>query len=188
MSALAFPLAGPLGGDPVDVDVLNNISKLLTAICSAGVQPIEECLQQLLTQRALQTAIGAQLDAIGLIVGRPRAGLDDETYRRYCRAAISVHRSKGRISDVLGVANLAIFDEMARYVVEPRPVATALVRVEDIAVSDALAAVTFAFLSHTVAAGMRLMLDYGVAPPAEWFRFDIGPGFNDGHLLSRIDH
>ncbi len=188
MSLLGFSLADELGAEEDTLDPVNNISKLLTAICSAGVQPVEDCLRQLLTQRSLDTAVGAQLDVIAKLVGLTRAGLDDDTLRRYCRAIISAHRSKGTIEDLLKVVDLVIFEDDAHYLVLPQPIATVQIRVEDIAITEDLAATTFTFLAKTAAAGVRVMLDFGVSDPTTWFRFDSGPGYDVGHFIGRIDH
>lgn len=188
-SILAFVLAMPLGGGDDDEDVvpiLNNISRLLTAICTAGVQPVEDCLRQLLDQRSLDTAIGAQLDIIGKLVGQPRNGLDDDTYRRYCRATVAAHRSHGAVENILNVASLVVFDDAATYTLVQQQVATVELRIEGIAVTDALAAIVFTFVRTAAAVGVRIMVTYGLSPPAEWFRFDSGPGFNQGKLVGRI--
>src|SRR5262245_2616348 len=63
----------------------SNTQKALRALLAPAAS-LEHALQQLLTERNVNTAIGAQLDLIGKIVGRPRAGVaDDEIYRRYIR-------------------------------------------------------------------------------------------------------
>jgi len=196
MTTLAFLLASLFDEDDAPVTsgedpslyFNTNIAKLLIAICGSAVQPIEDCLRQLLDQRSLETAIGAQLDAIGVIVGQPRIGLDDDTYRRYLRATIATHRSRGTVEDLLRVISLVIFDDDAHYAVLPQPVATVLVRVLDIALTDALAQIAYTFLARSAATGIRIMLEFGESPPAQWFTFDTGPGFNQGHLIGRIDH
>jgi hypothetical protein len=165
----------------------NNISLLLAALCSAGVQPIENTLQQVLTQRTLDTAIGAQLDVIGKIVGQLRGGLDDDTYRQYLRAAITANNSGGTVADLIRVLDLVLLDQDAVFVVMPQPVATVHVLVDDVAITTELANTAFLFLARAAAAGVRVMLDYGTSPSAEWFRFDSGPGYDQGHFIGRIE-
>lgn len=177
-----------LGRLPEQFKALTNIQLVISALCTAGVQPIESCLRQLLTQRSLDTAVGAQLDSIGLVVGQSRDGHDDETYRRFLRATISAHRSKGTIEDLIRVIDLVIFDDAAHYAIVPQTIATVVIRVEDIAIAADLANVAFVFMARTAATGMRVMLEYGISAPEFWFRFNSGPGFNQGHLIGRIDH
>lgn len=70
------------------------------------VQQAEDAAWQVLTERWLDNAIGAQLDAIGTIVDLARAGWLDDTYRALLRAQVRVLRSRGRWSDLLGILEL----------------------------------------------------------------------------------
>lgn len=158
----------------------NNIEKLLTVI-AGEFQAFEAAYQQVLTQRGIDNAIGQQLDDLGALVGEPRSGLDDETYRRRVRARISVHRSKGTFKDVITVTKLIVFDDAATIRVEPQNYATVVVHVEDVAVSNNVAdAALFGFLQKTVAAGVRAILHTGTTDPSTWFGFDGAPGYDDG--------
>lgn len=94
--------------------------RLEAALCAllAGVQDLDDAAWSLLTERWLATAVGVQLDRIGLILDYPRQGWYDETYRVLLGAQILTLRSKGRwqdlarILDVTGVdLELAEFDE-----------------------------------------------------------------------------
>ena len=70
----------------------------LVAIASAllaPLQPIEDALWQLHTERNLDTATGVTLEEIGGLVGEPPSGLDEDTYRRRIRARIRTNRSSG---------------------------------------------------------------------------------------------
>lgn len=173
----------PQVGETVDPD--SNIVKLLTAICSAGFQPVENMMQQLLLQRTVDNAVGTQLDVVGRLVGQDRNGLDDDTFRRYCRANISAHRSKGTVEDLLRVIDLVIFDTAASYKVVQSSPATVVVRVAGLGITDALATVTFVFLRRTASSGVRLILEYGNVTPL--FTLDLGPGLDVGHLAGAID-
>lgn len=70
----------------------------------AEVQAIEDALYQLLTQRGVANAIGAQLDVLGRIVNQPRAGTPDATYRIYVLARQLVSRSSGQVSQLSALA------------------------------------------------------------------------------------
>jgi len=76
----------------------------LLASWLAEVQAVEDALWQLLTERSLATAEGAQLDVLGAIVGEPRQGRDDETYRLWISARNQVSRSSGVTTEILAIA------------------------------------------------------------------------------------
>lgn len=60
----------------------------------------EQTADQVRDERAIDLAIGVQLDKVGEIVGESRQGRDDETYRQAIKFRIFVNVSKGRPSDV----------------------------------------------------------------------------------------
>src|SRR4051812_25120763 len=68
------------------------------------VQEAEAALWQLLVERLLETAEGDQLDVLGRIVGEPRRGRDDDTYRVWISARNLVSRSSGRTVELLTIA------------------------------------------------------------------------------------
>lgn len=61
----------------------------------------EQVADQVRDERSVDLAIGVQLDKVGEIVGEPRQGRDDETYRQAIKFRIFVNVSKGRPSDVI---------------------------------------------------------------------------------------
>lgn len=134
-----------------------NTEALLSALAGPA-QELEDALYQLLTERDIDTAIGTQLDDLGLIVGEARQGRDDDTYRRFVRARISVNRSKGTVLDVLTVASLVLdlaFDE-ATYELDQSGTAAYVLRVTGTDISRELATLlTERFLRLTHAAGVR---------------------------------
>ncbi len=164
----------------------NNIRKLLTALLTP-IQDVESALQQLLTERSVDTAVGDQLDVIGIIVGQQRLGMDDDDYRRVIRTRISVNRSKGTVSDVLGVTNLLLDDETATLHIMWVNNASFVLRIEGPTVSAELGNLILDMLRDTVAAGVRIILEWGISPQAELFQFDSGPGFNQGKLAAGHD-
>ncbi len=181
--ATAFVPALSIGST---TDPNSNIVKLLTAVCSAGFQPLEDTMQQVFLQRTIDNSVGTQLDAIGKLVGQPRNGLADDDYRRYCRAGISANRSKGTVEDLLKVIDLVIFDDSATYVVTPSSPATVTIAITELGITDDLANVAFIFMRRSAATGVRVILEYGNVTPL--FTFDLGPGLDTGHLAGVIDH
>jgi hypothetical protein len=162
----------------------NNVIALLEELL-APLMEVQHAFQQLLTECSADTAVGAQLDVIGALVGVRRNGLDDDTYRRYVVAQVSVNKSSGGINEVSAIARLILFDQTVDVVVDNRGQGTYVMLVLA-ATSPALAPVLAAFVQRATSAGVRAILQYGSSPPAEWFRFDSGPGFDVGHLTDAI--
>jgi hypothetical protein len=71
-----------------------------------NVQVVEDLYQQLLNERSIYTAIGVQLDVIGLIVGVARNGLPDEEYRQRLFAQISFNTADSTPEKVLEIGRL----------------------------------------------------------------------------------
>ena len=163
-----------------------NIAALITTL-AAPTQPIENALWQLLTQRALSTGIGAQLDAIGALVGQPRNGLADSDYARYIGARIAVNDSDGRVEDLITIARGVLNNVAAVIRVQPEGTATVVVRIQAIAVVLTLGTILSGLLDAGVAGGVRLLLEASASVPANTFTLDSGPGWDTGHLAYAID-
>jgi hypothetical protein len=84
-----------------------NWASLLEAI-AAQFQQLEEVFFELINDRFLDDAVGAQLDGMGQIVGRARNGLDDEAYRTRIRAQIRINLSSGTIPDLVEILELVL--------------------------------------------------------------------------------
>jgi hypothetical protein len=69
------------------------------------VQAVEDAFYQLLTERSVTTATGKTLDLLGAIVGQPRDGRDDATYRLWISARVMVTRSSGTTEQIIAIAN-----------------------------------------------------------------------------------
>lgn len=67
------------------------------------VQELEDAFWQLLQEQTVDTAIGAQLDVLGRIVGERRGGSSDADYRLRIRARIRTNLSTGTIDDIYAV-------------------------------------------------------------------------------------
>lgn len=165
----------------------NNTEKLL-AVLTTPFQSLESALQQLLVERSLDTAVGAQLDVIGKIIGQARNGQTDDDYRRYCRARVGVNKATGITENLITVTDLIVYDDTATYRVENQGTATVKVTIQDLAITTELANILLLFLKQTVSAGVRLVIQYGISAPSGWFRFDSGPGWDLGHLVGALDN
>lgn len=164
----------------------NNTEKLIATLATP-FQSLELMFQQLLTERSIDTAAGAQLDVIGKIVGEPRNGLDDTTYRRYCRVRISANKSNGVVENLITIAKLIVYSDSAKYTLSQEGPATLRLRVDQIAVTDALAATLNKFVNVAKSAGVRVIVQWSVSLPANTFRLDSGPGWDVGRLASSLD-
>lgn len=165
----------------------NTTEKFLACLVTP-FQSLENALQQLLTERSVDTAVGAQLDVIGRLVGQPRNGMVDADFRRLVRARVSVNRSTGNVENILTVTDLVVYDDLAYYKVENQGTATVKLTIEEIAVATVLANRLMGMLEDTVSAGVRLVVQYGISPPAEWFRLDLGLGLDQGKLVGALDN
>lgn len=165
-----------------------NTNEKFLACLVTPFQSLEGALQQLLTERSVDTAVGAQLDVIGKLVGQVRNGMVDDDYRRYVRARVSVNKSTGITEDIITVTDLVVYDDAAYYRVENQGTATVKLTIEETAVATVLATRLFSMLRDTVSAGVRLVLQYGISPAVEWFQLDAGPGLDQGKLVGALDN
>jgi len=82
-------------------------------MASHGVQyqELENVFFQLYTIRWLSSATGQQLDNLGIIVGEPRQGRDDENYRAALYARVAINKGNATIEDILFAMDFAKPDE-----------------------------------------------------------------------------
>lgn len=137
----------------------NNTTKLLTAIV-APMQSLEDALMSLMIERRISTAVGEQLDVLGRIVVQPRAGLDDDDYRRYIRARVVTNKSDGLVEDLIRIVSLLLDDENAVIHVSDEDMATVIVRSEGVEVPGDLADSVIRFLRAAKSGGVRLIFEY----------------------------
>lgn len=71
------------------------------------LQDVEDMLWDVIDARLLATAGDAQLDTLGALVKERRRGRSNDEYRIGIRIKIKVLRSKGRIQDIIEIAQLA---------------------------------------------------------------------------------
>lgn len=162
-------------------------------ILCAPIQRLEDVLQQMLTMRTVDTALGVNLDIIGRIVGQSRVGAavsDDEVYRRYIRAKILTNKSRGLPEDLIAIARLVlgVSPGTGNILIRGTANATFIMEIRDIIVTSDVAAVLQAMLTAAVSAGVRIVIVYGERLLAQTFRLDSGPGLDQGHLARGIDY
>lgn len=75
----------------------------------APLQDIEDVLEQLKVERWIDSAIGVQLDKIGVIVGAAREiGQNDEDYRLVIKAQIIMNLNQGTPEEIIAAAKFFI--------------------------------------------------------------------------------
>lgn len=144
-----------------------------TALLSAFLkqaQDLEDALWQLFTQRGLDTAIGAQLDVIGRIVGEPRySSPDDEEYRMRIKARIRVNLSSGTPEDIYAVF-YALLGAGTKMRIVPGYPAGFVLKIEQ-TVTAAQAALFSRFLSAARMAGVYALVEWFESPASGTFCF-----------------
>ncbi len=147
-----------------------NIAAVLN-VSGVQYQELEDVFFAVLTERSIDTAIGAQLDVIGSIVDQPRDGATDDEYRRRIRARIATLNSEGTTEDLLKIAPLVIDDVAATFVVEFQPPASVAFKVENSVPTVDTVSALFGFLKDAVSGGVRILLHTLTDTEAETFTF-----------------
>lgn len=144
-----------------DKPVLNG---LLTTYAQ-GIQDLEDALWAMIYGRLLiaapgqaHGAVGVHLDTIGRLIGAPREGLDDDTYRVLLLLTIRVNRSFGTTVDLLEIARLAIGDAYGEFVYREEAVLSTYFYFEALPVPIAIILVRA--LEKARAAGTRAVVEY----------------------------
>ena len=147
------------------------IEGLLRAFLT-GHQNVENALQTMLEERSLLTAVGAQLDIIGEIVGQPREGRSDEEYLNYIIAKIGQNTSKGTATEVITIFNL-LTGSTNPLLIE---LADATIEIySDIDISGLDTDALYVFMGEVVSAGVKIGA-IGFSAPAEgekYFGFEV---------------
>ena len=93
---------------------------ILTACYLQQIQYLEDEIHRVVAAWDLDTATGFRLRILGSLVGQPNISADDEVQRLFIKARVRVNQSRGRIPDLLAVADLLIpgyqYYELSQYV------------------------------------------------------------------------
>jgi len=149
------------------------------------IQDLENALWEVILYRLLPNASGIQLDKLGKIVGRGRGSLNDSNYVLAIQAEIAINRSDGTPDQMINIATLSlppgdVFTYSEAY---PAVALFFLITVE----TSVNIALLFQSLVRSKPGGVKLMLNYLTALPADSFTFSpiAGPvasttqGFSD---------
>ena len=97
---------------------------VIAEILCSYVQPlndVEAAFCQLLDERHIDVAIGAQLDVIGRLVGEPRQNKTDDAYRVFLRVRLLVLQSDGKREQLLAILRRIFPDTGIAIDVRPLP-------------------------------------------------------------------
>lgn len=166
---------------------MNRLETLLSLLM-APFQRFENAAIQLLTERGVDVAFGAQLDVLGKIVGQARGGLADDVYRRYIRARIAANRSTGKREELIRITRLVLGDNLGKVIVRAQGDAGFILEIQDRATDDATGNALMALLQSAVSDGVRIVVQWNRNLLAQTFRFDAGPGFDVGHLDAGVSN
>lgn len=167
----------------------NNIEGLLRDLISP-VQDIEDTLWQLFIERTIYTAVGAQLDVIGRILGFPRNTPDDDIYRVYLLGQIKALRSQGTIDDLISLVQTLVSGTTGQVHLEEYFPAAVVIYVDSVVVTPDLAAAMAYFLRIAKTSGVRIILQWSADPQGSLLIFDstqIGQRLDEGHMVPVVE-
>ena len=147
------------------------------------VQELEEDLRELRVERVLDTAIGAQLDQYGRIVGEQRGSLSDADYLKFIEARILTNTSQGdadRLLDILRIIGGPLTAGTDTEYTPAYPAGLILSFIRDAPLAADIATRVYEQMYSVLPAGVDMALIEG--PGVDTFTFDTGPGFDDGKL------
>lgn len=162
-------------------------TEALVGAVATPAQDLEDALNQLLTQRWITTAIGAQLDVLGAIVGQPRDNLDDGSYRLFLQARVLVNRSSGGPEELYKIFKV-VLSSMATMELRYFQPAAFTMTIHGVAITNDLAAILAQLLKSARAAGISAQLIWSTVDPADTFTLDgvLGQALDHGHLAETI--
>lgn len=148
---------------------------LLTAFLDQ-VQSLENSLSDVATETTVATSTGAQLDALGEVVGEERSGRNDLQYSTAIRARLILNVSEGTPEDIIKLIR-AIAGDVRVSVFESFPASFLAQVLDPIDPTEVDVTSIGSLVASGRPAGVAGTVSYGVVPA---FRYDAGPGFDEG--------
>lgn len=142
-------------------------------------QDLEDAAQTLLTMLDIEASEGVQLDVIGRLVGQPRNGVDDPTYRLYLSARVLANKSTGTVDDIFKVMRALFGQDEARPTYVGGLVKQFAVRIGEV-LTRAEALIAVEFLGDAKEAAARGILEWGEQGATAMFGFYNGPALATG--------
>jgi len=108
-------LAGQFQGTTPSGD-LTNFQKLIKSF-ALSAQDVEDVLEELRSQRNLDTAVGVQLDGLGQILGLERNdGESDDDYRERLKFQVFINQGTGTPEEVIAILKFLTDATRVRYI------------------------------------------------------------------------
>jgi hypothetical protein len=149
----------------------------LVKLATAETQVLENVLFDEFVE-TVDSATGNGLDVMGKVVGQPREGRDDTTYRTWIKARVQVNRCGGTAPEIIAIF-MALCPGLTLRLEELYPAALVMhVTGTAIPNPDSLASI----LRLIKAAGVKATLETTTAIPGTTFTLDVGPGLDVGLL------
>lgn len=150
-------------------------------------QDLEDSAQTLNTLLDIDNSYGVQLDIIGVIVGQKRLSTDDATYRVHIKARIQANRSTGTPEDLYKVFRALLGDTIGLVITtRASDVKAFTLRVRG-DITSAQVTVALLFLGIAKEASVRGLLEWIEVPEAQVFRYDTGPGYDQGRYAGALE-
>lgn len=150
-----------------------NFQAFVTSLVNQ-VQELEVALNDLITERTLETAVGEQLDGIGEILGEDRQGRNDDDYRTALRARILLNVGSGTPEEIVELVSY-LTDDKSNELTEYFPAAFTIFVLGALTFTEAFNANTA--LQSGKPAGVLAHLIYGESPVSELFCYGDTPWF-----------
>lgn len=156
--------------------------RALVACLASEVQTFEGVAYDCITEQMIDNAVGVQLDRWGQILGLPRTSTDDDDYRDRLKIEILVLRSKGGSAELQEII-ARLVGEPVQYIQNGE---AHLVLQYERATSTPAATIAAIDDALERAAPSGVAWDVTEGSDGDAFRFDTGPGFDDGRLGTGI--
>jgi hypothetical protein len=151
-----------------------NLIKLVRMIGNRFQGP-EDALWQVRLARKLSVAVGQQLDQLGSLVGEPRAGKADATYRVLIAVRIVIDRSRGSGDDVIRPFSVVLAQGTSIALV-PEPIAAFRLAIGGTLPTGFAPTDGERILEAAKAAGIRCVFQWDGAPLADMLVLDSVSG------------
>jgi cellobiose-specific phosphotransferase system component IIC len=151
-----------------------NTEALIGAVATPA-QDLEDALIQVYTQRWIATAVGAQLDVLGAIVGQDRGGFDDTTYRLFIQTRIQVNKSSGCPEELYAIFAPLLPAGVTQSLIYYAPAAFVLF-FGGAALADGLATIFADFMRSARAGGVNGQIVWSHLAPSATFTLDGSSG------------
>jgi hypothetical protein len=173
--------------DHADRAVANLISKFenatnfqeLVRIFVDEIQQLDDLVFALISERYLSSAVGAQLDAYGVVLGFARQGFSDTEYRNLLEARALINQSEGQIGPILFILQKITRASLVLYI-PTYPAAYIVQYTSSVYTSTSFREIIKEFILLITPCGV---LNTIVEAPDSAFGFDDDPtalGFNEG--------